>query len=480
MSDHSTADPGFKKVLNSFDSYALGFGAMIGFGWVVLTGGWIEDAGTVGAAIAMGGGGLIMALVALLYAELTSAMPKAGGEHHYLMRGMGPRWAFIGSWGITGGYISIVAFEAVALPRTISYIWPEILDNPMYTVFGSEVAPVWVAIGVIAAIAITAINYFGVKLAGVVQTFVVVFLVVVGLMLMTGSFMNGEVSNMEPFFTGTTGLFTVLIVVPFLFVGFDVIPQASEELNMSPRRIGKLIPISVLIAGAWYVMVILTASSAMPAAELAASDLATADAMGALWNSQVMANILLAGGIAGILTSWIALLLGASRLLYAMGHSGMLPGWFGKLHPKFNTPGNAILFVGALSVAAPFFGTGMLGWLVDSGSPSIVVTYLMVCIVFLMLRKKEPTLERPFRAGRGRFSTVLGVLGVILTFGLLTLYIPGMPASIDPMSYVFCLAWWVIGLVFVFRIPKGITAGVNTESLLLTAIRERKEKRSLR
>ena len=476
MSEHSTAQPGFKKALNAFDSYALGFGAMIGFGWVVLTGGWLEDAGTAGAAIAMGGGGLIMALVALLYAELTAAMPKAGGEHHYLMRGMGPRWAFVGSWGITGGYISIVAFEAVALPRTISYIFPQILDNPMYTVFGSEVAPVWVAIGVVAAIVITAINYFGVKLAGVVQTFVVVFLIIVGIMLVTGSFMSGEVSNMEPFFTGTTGLFTVLIVVPFLFVGFDVIPQASEELNMSPRRIGKLIPISVLIAGAWYVMVILTSSSSMPAGDLAASDLATADAMGALWNSQIMANVLLAGGIAGILTSWIALLIGASRLLYAMGRSSMLPAWFGKLHPKFNTPGNAVLFVGALSVAAPFFGTGMLGWLVDSGSPSIVVTYFMVCVVFLILRKKEPALERPFRVGRGKFSTTLGVLGMILTFGLFTLYIPGMPASIAPMSYVLCIAWWVIGMFFLFRIPKGIEASVNTEALLLTAVRERKAK----
>ncbi|MGO1861539.1 MAG: APC family permease [Agrococcus casei] len=476
MSEHSTAQPGFKKALNAFDSYALGFGAMIGFGWVVLTGGWLEDAGTAGAAIAMGGGGLIMALVALLYAELTAAMPKAGGEHHYLMRGMGPRWAFVGSWGITGGYISIVAFEAVALPRTISYLFPQILDNPMYTVFGSEVAPVWVAIGVVAAIVITAINYFGVKLAGVVQTFVVVFLIIVGIMLVTGSFMSGEVSNMEPFFTGTTGLFTVLIVVPFLFVGFDVIPQASEELNMSPRRIGKLIPISVLIAGAWYVMVILTSSSSMPAGDLAASDLATADAMGALWNSQIMANVLLAGGIAGILTSWIALLIGASRLLYAMGRSSMLPAWFGKLHPKFNTPSNAVLFIGALSVAAPFFGTGMLGWLVDSGSPSIVVTYFMVCVVFLILRKKEPALERPFRVGRGKFSTTLGVLGMILTFGLFTLYIPGMPASIDTMSYVFCLAWWAIGMFFLFRIPKGIEAGVNTEALLLTAVRERKAK----
>lgn len=477
MQTSEQSGPGFKKALNAFDSYALGFGAMIGFGWVVLSGGWLEDAGTLGAAIAMGGGGLIMALVAYLYAELTSAMPKAGGEHHYLMRGMGPRWAFVGSWGITGGYISIVAFEAVALPRTISYIWPEILDNPMYSIFGSEVALTWALIGAVSAVVITAINYIGIKVAGVVQTFVVLFLVVVGILLVTGSFMNGTVTHMEPFFTNSGGLFTVLIVVPFLFVGFDVIPQASEELKMSPRRIGRLIVVSVFIATLWYLLVIFTSSSAMSREALAASDLATADAMGALWNSQFMANILLAGGIAGILTSWIALLIGASRLMYAMGHSGMLPRWFGKLHPRFNTPSNAILFIGALSVAAPFFGTGMLGWLVDSGSPSIVVTYFLVCIVFLMLRRREPEMVRPFRSGKGKIGVMFGVLGAILTFGLLTLYIPGMPASIDPMSYVLCLLWWAIGMVFLFRIPRGIEAGVQTEAILLNTLRERRRKR---
>ena len=106
------------KVLGNWDVLALGFGAMIGFGWVVLTGDWIGSAGTLGAVLAMVAGGVIMAVVGLTYAELTASMPKAGGEHNFLLRGMGPRWSFIGSWGIVGGYVTIVAFEAVALPRT--------------------------------------------------------------------------------------------------------------------------------------------------------------------------------------------------------------------------------------------------------------------------------------------------------------------------------------------------------------------------
>lgn len=471
--DSPTERPVLKKALGVFDSYALGFGAMIGFGWVVLTSGWIAGGGTLGAVIAMITGGLIMAVVGLVYAELTAAMPKVGGEHHYLMRGMGARWSFLGSWGITGGYITIVAFEAVALPRTVEYIVPTLDHIHLWEVFGSEVYLTWALVGSIAAVVITGVNIIGVRSAGIVQTFVVVFLVVVGLLMVFGSSSRGTVENMQPLFTDASGLFTVLIVVPFLFVGFDVIPQASEELRMPPRRIGFLIVTSVLIATAWYVMTILTTSSALPIEELVKSDLASADAMGALFDSRTMSNVLIAGGIAGILTSWIALLLGASRLLLAMGQSGMIPAWFGRIHPKFKTPSNSLIFVGALSFIAPFFGEGMLGWLVDSGSPSIVITYLLVSIVFVKLRFTEPHMKRPFLAGGRKGGIPLGIMAVIFCAGLVSLYIPGMPASISPMSYILFGLWWVLGAFFVLRIPRGITAGEDAEKRLLQAISRR-------
>lgn len=464
--DTPVRSPQLKKGLGAVSSYALGFGSMVGFGWVVLTGGWIQAAGTLGAVIAMIAGGLIMAVVGVIYAELTAAMPKAGGEHHFLMRGMGPRWSFIGSWGITGGYITIVAFEAVALPRTIGYIVPDVSQVHLWSVFGSDVHLTWALIGSIAAVVITGINIVGIKAAGVMQTFVVLFLLAVGVLLLFGTATNGSVANMEPFFTDTAGLFTVLIVVPFLYVGFDVIPQASQELKLSPRRIGRLIVVSVLVATAWYVLTIVTTSSSMPGDELAASNLATADAMGALFGSPIMVNLLLAGGIAGILTSWIALLIGASRLLFAMGTSGMLPRWFGKLHPRFKTPVNALLFVGAISAIAPFFGEGMLGWLVDAGSPSIVVAYLLVCVVFVILRRREPEMPRPFRVGGKRTGTIIGIAGAVLCAGLLAVYIPGMPASISPTSYLLLGLWWALGVVFVLRIPSGIAPGPDSEAEL--------------
>ncbi|MBE1515147.1 APC family permease [Nesterenkonia halotolerans] len=467
--------PQLRRALSTLDSYALGFGAMIGFGWVVLTGGWLEAAGTLGAVLALLSGGLIMVVVGLIYAELTAAMPRAGGEHNYLMRGLGARWAFMGSWGITGGYITIVAFEAVALPRTLGYVFPGINQGYLYSVFGSDVFLLWALVGSVSAVIVTVINYVGIKTAGLIQTFVVLFLVAVGLILTFGSFTGGSVSNMDPIFTDFTGVFTVLIVVPFLFVGFDVIPQTAEELRMSPRRVGKLIVISVVIATVWYILTAVTTASSMPLEALVNSDLATADAMGALFGSQFMAHVLIAGGVAGIITSWIAMLIGASRLMYAMGKSGMLPRWFAHIHPKFQTPSHAIAFIGVLSIIAPFLGEGALGWLVDSGSPSIVLTYFMVCVVFLILRRREPGMERPFMTGAGSKGTFIGVLGCLLTLGLLSLYIPGMPASIHPMSYVLFGGWWLLGMFFLFRIPRGIHAGSDSEGRLLDALAIRRK-----
>ena len=465
------------KTLGNWDALALGFGAMIGFGWVVLTGGWLSSAGTMGAVLAMVVGGGIMAVVGLTYAELTAAMPKAGGEHNFILRALGARPSFIGSWAITGGYVTIVAFEAVAFPRTVEYIFPGMSRIPLWTVAGFEVNLTWALVGVVAGLFITWINIRGVKQASVVQTFTVIFLLAVGAMMIFGAFTGGEAQNMEPWFTpGVAGFFAVLVAVPFLFIGFDVIPQSAEEVNIPAKQIGKLVVVSVLLATVWYVMVVLTTSSAMPAGELANADIATADAFGHLFNSQTMAKILIAGGIAGILTSWNSLLLGASRLVFSLARSGMLPEWFARLHPKYRTPSNALIFIGGLSLLAPFFGAQMLGWLVDSGAPSIIVAYFLVSVTFLVLRRREPGMDRPLRiGGSGRFGEAIGWVSVLLTAALFSLYMPGMPASLSWEPWLIFAIWWALGALFFFKVPGGIPAGEDAEEKVLEIVRARRK-----
>lgn len=466
----SGSETGFVRQLGRWDALALGFGAMIGFGWVVLTGEWIQSAGTLGAIFAFVAGGVIMTLVALTYAELVAAMPHAGGEHNYVLRAMGSRPAFICSWALVGGYVTIAAFEAVALPRTAAYLWPSLSSTELWSVGGSPVYLGWGLVGTGFAILLTVLNIIGIRPASAIQTFVVIFLVIVGLLMLGGVTVGGELSKAEPWFTdGFSGFVGVLVVVPFLFVGFDVIPQSAEEIDLPFDLIGKLIVVSVGMAALFYIVMVGAAGTALDLDALLASDLATADAMGALWGSDVFAKILVAGGLAGILTSWNAFLIGSSRLLYAMGRSRMVPRAFGTLHPRFRTPVNALLFIGTLSAAAPWLGADALGWLVDSGSPSVVIGYLLVTIAFLVLRRREPDMERPFRlGGRGGAGLVVGVLATAATVFLAVLYLPGMPANLAMQPWVLFGAWWVLGLVLLLRVPH-VRGGPDAEERLVSS-----------
>nr|WP_169330745.1 APC family permease [Kineosphaera limosa] len=453
------------RVLGRWDVMAVAFGAMIGFGWIVLTGGFLESAGTFGAALAFIIGGAIVLLIALTYAELVAAMPSVGGAHNYALRAMGSRAAFFTSWSLVLGYVSVVAFEAVAIPQTVLYLFPDMLVGYMYSVAGYEVYASWVAVGVVTAIIMTALNYFGVKQAAVFQSVAVGFLLLVGVVLLTGSFVGGSTDNMQPLFIGgAAGLISVLVATPFLFVGFDVVPQSAEEINLEYRKIGQVLLVSVFMAIFWYVMIMVTIGSSLPVEMLAASELAAADGMVALWNSPMMGTVLVLGGIAGLLTSWNGFLIGASRLIYAMARTGMLPPWFAALHPKFKTPANAIVFIGVLSMIAPFFGRKTLVWLVNAGGLAIILAWLMVAISFVILRRREPEMERPFRAPGG---VGLGIVAVVLSAGMAALFMPGAPAALTwPYEWVIIGAWTIIGVYFASRLVK-VTPGPGAEEELI-------------
>lgn len=471
---------GFVKALGSVDALFIGFGAMIGFGWVVLTGEWLRGAGTMGAILAFVVGGIIMCFVGTVYSEMVAAMPHAGGEHNYLIRAMGPRVSLFGSWAITGGYISVVMFEAVAVPKTALYLFPNLEHIKLWTIADSDVYLTWALVGTVTAIIIAWINIRGVKLASLVQTFVVSFLIIVAFLLLAGGLTGGEAANAEPLFTGGgAGFIAVVAVVPFLFVGFDVIPQSAEEIKLPPAKIGKLVVVSVFMAIAFYVIIIWMTSLAMPASELATHDLVTADALAAMFNSAFWGKLVIAGGLAGIITSWNAFLMGSSRLMWAMAVAGMIPAWFGKLHPKYRTPVNSIIFIGILSALAPFLGSAALGWIVDAGSPAIVIAYFLASVGFIILRKREPAMDRPLRiGGKGNGGMIIGIISAVLTLALFILYLPITPysAQLAWQSWAMFGLWLAVGIVFMFRLPTGVKAGPNAENELLAKVKSLRKK----
>ena len=438
----------FERVLNKKDVFVLAFGAMIGWGWVVLSGEWILKAGTVGAMIAFALGGLMVLFVGLTYAELTAAMPKCGGEHVFSYRALGRNASFICTWAIVLGYISVVAFEAVAFPTVMQYLFPSYMKVHLYSVAGFDIYLTWLLVGVISSILIAAVNYFGVKPAARFQGILTIVIAIIGLSLITGSLFNGEVSNVQPLFKdGVNGIIAVAVMTPFMYVGFDVIPQAAEEMNIPFKKIGQILILSVVMAVVWYVAIIGGVSLAMSSTQIETSELVTADAMAnVFFNSPIASKVLIIGGIAGILTSWNSFYVGGSRAIYSMAESGMLPSFLARLHPKYKTPCNAVILVGVISSLAPFLGRKMLVWLSDAGGLTIVVAYLIVSISFLVLRKKEPEMSSPYKVKHGK---LVGTIAVIMCVVLAIMYLPGSPAALVwPYEWGILIAWTVLGSVF--------------------------------
>lgn len=173
----------------------------------------------------------------------------------------------------------------------------------------------------------------------------------------------------------------------------------------------------------------------------------TADSMKAVYyNSTLAGKLMVVAGIGGILTSWNSFYVGGSRAIYAMADSKMLPKFLSYVHPKYKTPTNAVLLVGMFSCIAPFFGRQMLSWLVNAGGLTIVMAYLIVTISFLVLRYKEPNMKRPYKIKCGK---LVGSIAVLLSLGMLTLYLPGAPAALNwPYEWGIIIGWSMIGIIF--------------------------------
>ncbi|HJP52779.1 MAG TPA: amino acid permease [Pseudomonadales bacterium] len=437
----------FSKVLARREVITLSFGAMIGWSWVLLTGEWLQRAGTLGAISAMVIGGIAVIFISLTYAELVSAMPEAGGEHVYTHRALGRLPSFICTWALIMAYVTVPVFESVALPTAMEYLFPDLRIGLLWRVVDSNVYASMVMVGVVGAILMSGANYIGIRFAAILQSIITIVFLLIGLSFIGGSMVNGDIQNTTPMFTsGVGGAMSVLIMVPALLVGFDVIPQSAEEINVPPEQIGKLLVFSVSLAVLWYVIITLAVSLAMDHTSLADADIATADANAVVWNSQIAGKIMIIAGIAGILTSWNAFILGGSRVIYAMAKSGLLPSAFAKLHPKYKTPYLAILMIGGLSCISPFFGRTILVWIIDAGSFAIVIAYGMVAFAFLRLRIKEPDMQRPFKL---RYGMTIGYLALLMSIGLFVIYLPGSPSALLwPYEWAMVLGWILLGVIF--------------------------------
>ena len=448
----SEAPVQLRKILGRRDVLALAFGAMVGWGWVVLAGEMIDRAGSLGSALAFMVGAVMVLFVGLTYAELTAALSRAGGEIAFTFVGIGPRASFVCGWTLVLAYLSVCSFEAVALPTVVRYLAPGFELGFLYSIAGWEVHVSWVVVGVVGALAIGVVNYLGIRLAAFVQWTAALLLFAIGLSFFIPATISGNVANLIPHFTDVAGFFGVVIMTPFLFLGFDIIPQIAEEIDVPFRVVGRLILISIGIALAWYVLVQLNVGLTLDPVTRTESGLPTADAMSVVYGSRWAGRVLVFGGLLGILTSWNAFFVGASRLLFAMARGGMLPPVFARLHSRYETPVAVIVLLTAIIAMAPFFGRQALVWLVDAGGLAAVFAYLLVTISFLTVRRRYPQLHRPYRTPA---PTTVGVVALVTTVFFLLLYLPGSPSALVwPYEWAIVLGWGLLGALLALGLPR--------------------------
>ncbi len=351
-----------EKSMGMFDVLAMAFGTMIGWGWIMLAGSWVMSGGVLGAVLAFVIGAIMCIFVGLTYAELTPALPATGGGLVFAYRGMGYTGGWITGWAMIFAYVGVAAWEGPALATAISYLVPLPKLGVLWTIQGFEVAGSFVIIGIVGGLLMTFINYHGTAGAAKFETIATAALAIGGILFFVTSLVKGEVANLTPAFTTTKGIVAVIVQTPAMFVGFDVIPQTVEESNVPMNKLGKIILISIIMAGVWYCAMIVAVAFAAPSDYIEQSlnsqgGVPVADCFSyALGGSVIAGKLIIIVALCGILTSWNGFIVGSARLMFGMGRAKMLPAIFGKTHQKYNSPYAAVLLVGLVTLLSPLLG----------------------------------------------------------------------------------------------------------------------------
>ncbi|HZK88452.1 MAG TPA: APC family permease, partial [Anaerovoracaceae bacterium] len=256
-----------QKLQRSFktkDVLALAFGTMIGWGWIMLSGKWAADAGMLGAMGAYGIGAILCIFVGMAYAELTPAIPCTGGGVVFSYKALGYWPAVIAGLATSFAYLGVAAWEGPAFATAIDYVIPVPKLGYLWTIAGFDVYATWSLIGIVAAIIITSINYRGAKSSAVFQSVATAGLIAIGLIFFTGGAIMGDIAYTKPLFTNVAGFSAVLLMVPAMFVGFDVIPQSAGEMNVPLKKIPSLLVLSICAAAAWYICMIFATCMSAP------------------------------------------------------------------------------------------------------------------------------------------------------------------------------------------------------------------------
>ncbi len=451
-----------KLGMRTIDFFMLGFGSMIGVGWTVSLNEWFYTAGGVyGTILAFIIGTLMVIPIGLCYGEMTGAMPYSGGAMVFAYRAEGRKLSFLGGWLTSLAYIVLLPWELIYINHILGIFFPILTSgSPLYTIFGFEVYFLQLITGIALTLLMVYFNYKGAELSGKLQTKLSSTILVAAIIIVIFCFLRADFSNLNPVYMEIEGrshssffdgFISMLVIVPFFMAGFDAIPQAIEDAHddLRPKRISKIIVLTIIAAGLFYTLIIIASASSIPWTDFASLD---SPALAFMFNriydnplGAILYYITLIGALAGLLSTYNGMFIAATRLLSSMGRSFLIPNIFSK-ESEHGSPIVAIIFCGIATLIGPVFGTSVITPLTNVGSLSFVLGWLITCYSTLILRKNEKKLHRPIRAGKGRLIIYLSIL-ISLALSILSI-IPSSPGFMTYESLIIFTIWIILGVIF--------------------------------
>jgi len=417
--------------LGLLDATMVGIGAMIGAGIFVLTGLAAETAGPAAIVVfALNGG--VTTFTALSYAELASAIPRNGGGYAYVREVFSAPVSFVMGWTRWFTYMIAGALYALGFGsnfREFAHLYD--VQLPLATTFPELYA-------LLSVIVLVVLNAVSTKASGGAET--VITLVKIGIL---GVFIAfglpvADTAEFDPLFTEE-----VLSVLPAMgltfiaFQGYDLIATVTEEVHNPRRNIPRAIILSVVVTVVVYLLVVFVAIGTLGAAPLAAAgETAIAQAaegfMPAFPLVGTGAALIAFGAVFSTISALNAVVIGSSRVAFAMGRERQLPGILGRLHHRYGTPFVAIMASAVVMLVAvlvvPIRTVGNLASLFS------LLGFVVVNLAVIRLRRQQPDLNRPFEIPYYPLPPALGIV-----FNLL------LGLFIDPQSWVLAMAWLVVG-----------------------------------
>ncbi|MCP4181260.1 MAG: amino acid permease [bacterium] len=372
-----------KKSLKSIDIFCISIGAMVSSGIFVLPGLAFAKIGpAIIIAYALAGACALIASLSMI--ELTTAMPKAGGNYFFVSRSLGPMV------GTMTGFL----------------IWFAISLKAAFAIFGLA-ALVYLFTGInifltssVLTILFVILNIFGVEKASKLEVILVLIIIPLMILFIVVGLSSVSISNFAPFVRSHTDSETILSTTAFVFISFgglSNIPSVSEEIsnpkkNIPPALIGSILVVSVL-----YILVLLVTVGVMPSYQLAHSLTPIEDAAKKIIGMPGFIIIAIVA-IMAFLTTANAGIMSASRYPLALSRDKLIPGLFGKVNKKYNTPIPSIILTGCFIIIAL---TMDLSLLVEVASTVLLTMYALINLAVIILRSSDiqnyrPSFKTPF------------------------------------------------------------------------------------